>query len=335
MGAKPLPIYVVVDGCSRGIESPFVGAIGTPEYTAPAEASAEAERRELDWLLTSGVLGRSGNLARVLKYICEERFAGRAQQIKEYTIATEALGRRADFDPNSDTIVRVTFHSLRKRLLEVYQNEGANRPLRLVVPPGHYDPHFVSAPPLNPPHPQPPEQKATSENHALSAPLDQLAIPSRPEPSTDRISPWPVALILLAVVIAASVLWSLRHQPTFGSRSSDSASTAAPVPQAAIHALMGAGRKPYVDHSGITWSATNYCQGGANVTVTPQKIEGTEDAPLYFGGVRGIAHCVFPVTQKLYEIHFHFAETTDLQPASTTGHVIHQCRTAHRRGCCR
>ena len=76
---------------------------------------------------------------------------------------------------------------------------------------------------------------------------------------------------------------------------------------------MGAARKPYVDHSGITWSAANYCQGGANVTVTPQKIEGTEDAPLYLGGVRGIAHCVFPVTQKLYEIHFHFAETTDLR----------------------
>ena len=100
------------------------------------KAPLEAERRELDWLLTSGVLGRSGNLTRVLKYICEERFAGRAHQIKEYTIATEALGRRPDFDPNSDTIVRVTFHSLRKRLVEVYQNEGADRRLWLVVPAG-------------------------------------------------------------------------------------------------------------------------------------------------------------------------------------------------------
>ena len=134
-----------------------MGAIGTTDYLSPAEALTEAERRELDWLLTSYVvLGRSGNLARVLKYICEERFAGRANQIKEYTIATEALGRRVDFDPNSDTIVRVTFHSLRKRLLEVYQNEGADRPLRLVVPPGHYDPHFVSRATPQPAAPQPP-----------------------------------------------------------------------------------------------------------------------------------------------------------------------------------
>ena len=81
-------------------------------------------------------LAAQATSTRVLKYICEERFAGRAHQIKEYTIATEALGRRADFDPNSDTIVRVTVHSLRKRLLEVYQNEGADRRLRLIVPPG-------------------------------------------------------------------------------------------------------------------------------------------------------------------------------------------------------
>jgi hypothetical protein len=303
-----------VDSYSAGIESPSVGAIGTTEYAAPAEAGTEAEQRELEWLLTSGVLGRSGNLARVLKYICEERFAGRAHQIKEYTIATEALGRRPDFDPNSDTIVRVTVHSLRKRLLEVYQSEGADRPLRLVVPPGHYDPHFVIAP-QDPPHPLTSPTEVTLASTALAAPLDQLGPASRPQPSRGRIPIWSVALIALAMVIAASVLWGLRHQQAPGSRSTDSAS-AAPPPQATIHALMGTGRQPYVDHSGITWVTANYCQGGSNVTVPPQKIGSTEDAPLYLGGVRGIAHCIFPVTQKLYELHFHFAETSDL-PAAT------------------
>jgi hypothetical protein len=79
---------------------------------------------------------------------------------------------------------------------------------------------------------------------------------------------------------------------------------------------MGSGRKPYVDHSGNTWIAGNYCQGGTNVGVPSQKIEGTEDAPLYLGGVRGIAHCVFPVTPGLHEMHFHFAETSDLPVAT-------------------
>jgi hypothetical protein len=118
----------------------------TAEDIKPVDNGIEDERQELEWLLTSGVLGRSGSLARVLRYICEEHFTGRAQSIKEYTIATEALGRRPEFDPNSDTIVRVTVHSLRKRLLEVYKKDGASRRLRLVLPPGHYDPHFIRMP---------------------------------------------------------------------------------------------------------------------------------------------------------------------------------------------
>jgi hypothetical protein len=49
-----------------------------------------SERAELDWLLGSGALGRSLNLTRVLRYVCEETAAGRGDQIKEYTIAVEA-----------------------------------------------------------------------------------------------------------------------------------------------------------------------------------------------------------------------------------------------------
>jgi hypothetical protein len=298
-----------------------VGAIGTSEYVASAETGAEAERRELDWLLTSGVLGRSGNLTRLLKYICEERFAGRAQQIKEYSIATEALGRRPDFDPNSDTIVRVTIHSLRKRLLEVYQNEGADRPMRLVIPPGHYDPRFVPAPTLQPPPLLTPGEVAPAGHdaeHALAVPLQ--ITPWHSQAPVRRVQLWSMGIIALALVVAVLAGWGLHHQQAGRLRPADSASIAAvmppPSPQATIRALMGTGRQPYVDHSGITWGTGNYCQGGANVIVPPQKIDGTEDAPLYLGGVRGIAHCVFPVTQKLYELHFHFAETSDL-PAAT------------------
>lgn len=308
--------FNVVGGCSGGIESPTVGSIGTSEYLAPVEAGTEAERRELDWLLTSGVLGRSGNLTRVLKYICEERFAGRANLIKEYTIATEALGRRPDFDPNSDTIVRVTFHSLRKRLLEVYQKEGADRPIRLIIPPGHYGPRFVQAP-----------LQETSDVIAelvtgdvtTSVAMDKIDTPWHPRPpGRGRI--WSVGVFAFCLVIAACALWWIRDQQNRRSHSQQDASAVEPLPlpapQATIRALLGNTRQAYVDHSGSTWVTRNYCQGGTNVTVPSQEIAGTLDAPLYLGGVRGIAHCVFPVTQKLYELHFHFAETTDLPPVT-------------------
>jgi hypothetical protein len=55
--------------------------------------------------------------------------------------------------------------------------------------------------------------------------------------------------------------------------------------------------------------------------VPPQRIEGTEDAPLYRNGVRGIAHCVFPVKPGLHELHFYFAETSDLRVATNVATV--------------
>jgi hypothetical protein len=296
-----------------------VGAIRT-EYVASSDAGIETERQELEWLLTSGVLGRSGNLARVLKYICEERFAGRAHLIKEYSIATEALGRRPDFDPNTDTIVRVTVHSLRKRLQEVYQSEGAERPMRLVVPPGHYDPRFIHPPPPGSAHALTAVKEPASGvegSGASSVVLDQVDPGGRLQPSLGRIRLWSIAAVAFCLVVAVSLLmmWQGKGLPLLNSASLASAMPL-PAPQETIRALMGNGRRPYVDRSGLKWATGNYCQQGMNVTLPNQKIEGTLDSPLYLGGVRGIAHCVFPVTQKLYELRFHFAETSDL-PAAT------------------
>jgi hypothetical protein len=294
-----------------------VAAIGTSEFTEPVTASAIAERQEYQWLLTSGVLGRSGNLARVLRYVCEEHFQGRADHIKEYTIAVEALGRRPDFDSQTDTIVRVTVHALRKRLMEVYRNEGESHPVRLVIPPGHYAPLFV--------HQAPPDGMHPDEHGYPPAPLAEgnpLEAPQEAPASNEGASraglfalpDWPIAGLLLAAVLLAA--WFGIRQWKKQAQARSTASLALPAPQATIHALMGNDREPYVDHSGNTWATANYCQGGTNIAVPPQRIEGTEDAPLYLGGVRGIAHCVFPVTQGLYELHFHFAETSDLPMAT-------------------
>jgi hypothetical protein len=289
---------------------PDVTGPGSPEIVEQLTARAEGERQEYVWLLNSGVLGRSGNLTRVLKYVCEEYFQGRADQIKEYTIALEALGRPSYFDPQTDTIVRVTVHSLRKRLIEVYQNEGADHPVRLVIPPGRYAPSFVHKPSAD----RIPAGSLASHPGATHE-AARATILSSPR-SSPAFLVWPIALLLLAT--AALATWfgfrewkkeQLTHQPV-----SDVLPT--PVPQATIHALMRSSRETYVDHSGNTWSAANYCQGGTNMTVPRQLIEGTEDAPLYFGGVRGIAHCAFPVTQGMYELHFYFAETSDLPVAT-------------------
>src|ERR1039458_138446 len=103
----------------------------------------EQEKREFQSLLASGILDRAPNLAQVLTYVCEKYFEGAAEQIKEYNIAVEALGRPAGFDQKRDSIVRVEAHRLRKRLREYYEAEGAAHSVRIDIPSGRYAPIFV------------------------------------------------------------------------------------------------------------------------------------------------------------------------------------------------
>jgi hypothetical protein len=282
------------------------------ELTVMTPNAVEAERQELAWLLSSGVLGRSNNLARMLTFICEMHFEGREDRLKEHAIAVEALGRRRDFDPHVDTIVRVTAHSLRKRLQEVYRNEGANRPMHIVIPAGNYVPSFI---PQTPAGPVVPTELALPDLELVSAAAQPSAIaPPLAVPHGWRRSRVLAALLLLVPLLFAAFLLIKRHGPD-ATGSADPAALAA-VPPNTTRALPGVGRKPYVDHSGNLWLPSSACTGGASVNLPNQKIAGTEDPYLYMGGIRGIAHCIFPVKPGLYEIHFHFAETTDLAAAT-------------------
>jgi beta-glucanase (GH16 family) len=104
----------------------------------------EEERRELEWLLAQPEIARSASLVRFLSFVCTRYFEGETAEIREYSIAVEALGRKAaTFDSHIDPIVRVTARALRKKLSEVYQADGKGRPLRIVLPLGHYIPEFV------------------------------------------------------------------------------------------------------------------------------------------------------------------------------------------------
>jgi hypothetical protein len=274
------------------------------------------EKDELNWLLTSGVLGRSSNLTRMLAFVCEKHFLGLDDQATEYSIATEALGRRDDFDPQTDTIVRVTAHSLRKRLQEIYQTDGVNRPLHIHIPLGNYMPSFVPI----------------GADHALDSQNASVPASSGPEqvlpyahsaavtPQPKLLSRWLIAatFFVAASLLCGFLVFAYRNTKKMAVTTPQGSPVALPEPTNTIRALMGTGRKTYVDHSGYTWTPGKYCSSGDSVTVAAQKIIGTEDPYLYLGGIRGIAHCIFPVTPGVYEIHFHFAETSDLQMATHT-----------------
>src|SRR6202035_199241 len=109
----------------------------------PSTVGLREEKAELEAVFASGIFSRAPGLAHMLNYVCTKYFEGQSDQVKEYNIAVEALGRPADFDQKRDSIVRVEAHRLRKRLREYYQNEGAERVVQIEIPPGNYAPRFV------------------------------------------------------------------------------------------------------------------------------------------------------------------------------------------------
>jgi TolB-like protein/tetratricopeptide (TPR) repeat protein len=97
----------------------------------------------------AGPLGGSPSLARFLRFVVEEALAGRADQLKEYTVAVAGLGKPASFDPATDASVRVAARQLRFKLAEHYR-EGAIGSLDAIVielPKGGYVPTFASRTP--------------------------------------------------------------------------------------------------------------------------------------------------------------------------------------------
>src|SRR3989441_5932225 len=93
---------------------------------------------QIDRLIGSHVLHGSESLCKLLRYLAEHALHHPGAPLKEYQIATEVFGRPADFDPQSDSTIRVQAGRLRMKLAEYYSSEGADDPIIVEVPKGTY-----------------------------------------------------------------------------------------------------------------------------------------------------------------------------------------------------
>jgi adenylate cyclase len=119
--------------------NPLPSVCGTK--SSPTE---ESVRQELAKILTSPQFVNSPLLQNFLRFIVEKTLAGESTGIKAYTVATEVLGREADFDPNLDPAVRIVAGRLRRRLAQYYQERGKSDEVYIDVPRGAYVPGFRS-----------------------------------------------------------------------------------------------------------------------------------------------------------------------------------------------
>lgn len=274
------------------------------------------EKSELDSVLASGIFDRSPSLAQLLTYVCQKHFEGTADEIKEYNIAVDALGRPTEFDQKRDSIVRVQFHRLRERLAEYYETEGADHSLRIVIPQGQYVPRFV---PQSTAHAVSlVSGNARSLPASTEEPQPTLAVPPEtPAAAAGKHQSYllfAVTALLLAAVVVLAV--GARY---FASPAHAALPTASPLPTISpavglagtdsIRILAGLKTGVFTDGFGHSWQPDQYFEGGTVVELPRQVIFGTREPRLFQSRRQGQFRYDIPVKDGDYEVRLYFAET--------------------------
>jgi hypothetical protein len=150
--------------------------------------------QQIDRIIKSHSLRSSESLCKLLQYLATQALTHPDAPVKEYQIATEVYGRHSDFDPQSDSTIRVQAGRLRLKLAEYYASEGAKDPIVVRIPKGSY--HLVFEP-------------RQIEGQLQAVPLREPSTPTVVPPTVP--APWRIAIVTLlaCLIVSLVVLGSL------------------------------------------------------------------------------------------------------------------------------
>jgi len=162
--------------------------LGHMSVTAPA-VDRQQYLAAIERLVRSQALHSSEALCKLLRYLADQSLQNPGSSIKEYQIATEVFGRPADFDPHSDSAIRVQAGRLRVKLADYYASEGSTDPIVVELPKGSYTLAF--------------RQRQIA---ARLVPVESLG-PSEPNESKRRslLLNWATSVVALSILLAAGV----------------------------------------------------------------------------------------------------------------------------------
>ncbi len=98
----------------------------------------QAAEAQIDRILRSDTFRSAEALRKLLRFLADRLAAGGADQLKEYSVGVDGLGKPADYDPRLDSSVRIQVGRLRHKLAEFYRSEGSNDPYVVEIPKGHF-----------------------------------------------------------------------------------------------------------------------------------------------------------------------------------------------------
>ena len=159
-------------------------------------------------IVNSKTFQSAPTLQQLLRFLATRALEAHTDEIKEYTIGVEALGRKPDFDPKTDPIVRVQVYRLRQKLKEYYELEGAQESILVEIPKGHYLPKFDVL------------QTLASNLHPVPVPqpnvsLEAAGAVSHHRPNAGFSYRTTIILVLSALAAFAAGFWSAHyHRPS-------------------------------------------------------------------------------------------------------------------------
>jgi Flp pilus assembly protein TadD len=106
----------------------------------PSDLRADGVRAELERVLKSHGFARNDRLSSFLAFVVQRHLEGRDKELKESVIGVEVFGRKPDYNPKDDPVVRTEARRLRARLDEYYAESGAADGLKIELPKGGYVP---------------------------------------------------------------------------------------------------------------------------------------------------------------------------------------------------
>ncbi len=179
---------------------------GSSTLSDPGFVSLALSQDQVQKIVASKTFQNAPTLQQLFRFLATKALEEHPEEMKEYTIGVEALGRRPDFDPKTDPIVRVQVYRLRQKLKEYYDLEGSRDSVVVEIPKGHYLPRFeLTSPAASDPH-----------EAATAAPRLETVKPRavNSSPADPRFSVR-AAIILGAAILAAFAvgLWGGRALP--------------------------------------------------------------------------------------------------------------------------
>jgi hypothetical protein len=103
-----------------------------------AEPIREQIHEQVERIVHSEQFRSSEVLRRLLTFLSEKAIAGEADNLKEYVVAIDGLGKSSTYDPQHNSAVRIQMGRLRQRLAEYYRTEGKNDPMIVDLPKGRF-----------------------------------------------------------------------------------------------------------------------------------------------------------------------------------------------------